>query len=66
MFREWFEKNGLKNIEFDARLVIDKDTGNPRGFGFVSVFDKDDVSLVLKLNKKEFNKRKLIINESKK
>ena len=66
MFREWFEKNGLKNIEFDARLVIDKETGQPRGFGFVSVFDKNDVNSVLKLNKKEFNKRKLIINESKK
>ena len=65
-FRDFFEKNGLKDIEFDARIALDKESGKPRGFGFVSVFKKDDVSLVLKLNGKEFLKRKLIINESKK
>ena len=64
--REWFEKNGLKKIEFDARIVIDKETGQGRGFGFISVFNKDDVNIVLKLNGKEFNHRKIIINESKK
>ena len=65
-FREFFEKNGLKNIEFDARIALDKETGKPRGFGFISVFNKDDVHSVLKLNGKEFFKRKLVINESKK
>ena len=65
-FREFFEKNGLKGIEFDARIALDKETGKPRGFGFVSVFNKNDVSLILKCNGKEFLKRKLIINESKK
>ena len=65
-FREFFEKNGLKNIEFDARIAFDKETWKPRGFGFISVFNKDDVHLVLKLNGKEFFKRKLVINESKK
>jgi ATP-dependent RNA helicase DDX21 len=64
--KEWFEKNGLKNIEFDARMVIDKETGNSRGFGFVSVFKKENVADVLKLNGKEFKHRKLIINESRK
>ena len=57
-FREFFEKNGLKNIEFDARIAFDKETWKPRGFGFISVFNKDDVHLVLKLNGKEFFKRK--------
>ena len=64
--KDWFEKNGLKNMEFDVRITLDKETGKARGFGFVSVFDKDDVKEVLKLNGKEFNFRKLIINESKK
>ena len=64
--KEWFEKNGLKKIEFDARIVIDKETGQGRGFGFVSVFKKENVVEVLKLNGKEFNHRKLIINESRK
>ena len=64
--REWFEKNGLKKIEFDARIVIDKETGQGRGFGFISVFNKDDIDTVLKLNGKEFNHRKIIINQSKK
>ena len=64
--KEWFEKNGMKNMEFDVRIVIDKDTGKGRGFGFVSVFKKEDISDVIKLNGKEFNYRKLIINESKK
>ena len=64
--KEWFEKNGLKKIEFDARIVIDKETGQGRGFGFISVFKKENVAEVLKLNGKEFNHRKLIINESRK
>ena len=64
--KEWFEKNGLKKIEFDARIVMDKETGQGRGFGFVSVFDKDNIADVLKLNGKEFNHRKIVINESRK
>ena len=64
--KEWFEKNGLKGIEFDVRITLDKETGKGRGFGFVSVFNKEDINDVVKLNGKEFNFRKLIINESKK
>ena len=47
--KEWFEKNGMKNMEFDVRIVIDKDTGKGRGFGFVSVFKKEDIPDVIKL-----------------
>ena len=64
--KQWFEKNGLKNMEFDVRITLDKDTGKGRGFGFVSVFKKEDINDVIKLNGKEFNYRKLVINESKK
>ena len=64
--KEWFEKNGLKKIEFYARIAFDKETGQGRGFGFISVFNKEDVALVLKLNGKEFNHRKLVINETRK
>ena len=63
--REWFEKSGLKGIDMDVRIAVDKDSGTSRGFGFVSVFSKEDVSKILKLNGKEFNRRKLVINESK-
>ncbi|MBO6243753.1 MAG: DEAD/DEAH box helicase, partial [Clostridia bacterium] len=64
--KNWFEKNGLKDIKFDVRITIDKDTGKKRVFGFVSVFNKEDIDNVIKLNGKEFNHRKLIINEAKK
>ena len=64
--REWFEKIGIKNIDIDARIVLDKETGKGRGFGFISVFNKDHVAVALKLNGKEFNHRKLIISESNK
>ena len=64
--KQWFEKNGLKDIEFDVRITLDKDTGKSRGFGFVSVFNKEDINDVIKLNGKQYNFRKLIINEAKK
>ena len=64
--KQWFEKNGLKDIEFDVRITLDKDTGKSRGFGFVSVFNKEDINDVIKLNGKQYNMRKLIINEAKK
>ena len=64
-FKEWLEKNGLNGIDFDARLAVDKETGTPRGFGFISVFNKEHVKSVLKLNGREFLRRKLVINESK-
>ena len=55
--KQWFEKNGLKNMEFDVRITMDKDTGKPRGFGFVSVFNKEDVNDVVKLNGKDEQKK---------
>ena len=42
-------------MEFDVRIVIDKDTGKGRGFGFVSVFKKEDISDVIKEGQKESN-----------
>ena len=62
---EWLEKNGLKGTEMDVRIAVDKDAGTSRGFGFISVFDKDDLAKVCKLNGKELNRRRLVINESK-
>ena len=63
-FRNWLIEKGI-NIDFDARLAVDKETGNQRGFGFVSVYNKEDLAEILKLNGKEYNRRKLVINESK-
>lgn len=64
--KTWLNKNGLQGIDFDCRIVTDKDTGNSRGFGFISVYDKKDIETAVKLNGKEMYHRKIIINESKK
>lgn len=65
-FKAWLKKNGMeKEEDFVVRVAIDKDNGQPRGFGFVSVYNTSSKEKVLKLNGKDFNKRKLIINESK-
>lgn len=47
----------------DVHLVTDRDTGRPRGFGFVEMSDGADEAIA-KLNNSELGGRKLNINEA--
>ncbi len=45
-------------------LITDRDTGRPRGFGFVEMSDADASRAMQALNEKDFEGRKLRINEA--
>ena len=47
-----------------AKLVIDRDTGRPRGFGFVEMSNADASRAMQALNGKEFEGRALKVNEA--
>jgi RNA recognition motif-containing protein len=47
-----------------ARLVSDRDTGRPRGFGFVEMSSADASSAMQALNGKDFEGRTLRVNEA--
>jgi len=48
-----------------AKIVIDKLTGSSRGFGFVEMPNNDEAGrAIAELNGKEFEGRKLVVNES--
>ena len=50
----------------DVALINDRDTGQPRGFGFVEMTEKDAAMKALDgLNGKEFGGRQLNVNEAK-
>lgn len=48
-----------------ARLITDRDTGRPRGFGFVEMSDKQAGERAIEgLNEKEVSGRRLVVNEA--
>jgi RNA recognition motif-containing protein len=47
-----------------AKLVSDRDTGRPRGFGFVEMSSADASSAMQALNGKDFEGRTLRVNEA--
>lgn len=60
--RELFEPYGATS----ASLVMDRDTGRPRGFGFVEVGDAEQGRAAIDaLNGKDFEGRDLTVNEAK-
>ncbi|MEM7104786.1 MAG: RNA-binding protein [Bacteroidota bacterium] len=60
--RELFEEYGTVN---EVKLITDRETGRPRGFGFVEMAEDVDLDTVIKaLDSYEFNGRKLRVNES--
>ena len=57
-----FEEYG--SVE-SVRLITDRDTGRPRGFGFVEMSDKaSGMSAIEGLNDKEVSGRRLVVNEA--
>ena len=46
------------------RLVTDRDTGQPRGFGFVEMADNEAARAIQELDGKDFDGRALRINEA--
>ena len=49
-----------------VRLVMDRETGRPRGFGFVEMADSDAARAIQELNGTDFGGRTLRINEAQK
>lgn len=45
-------------------LIMDRDTGRPRGFGFVEMPDADAARAMQALNGKDFEGRALKVNEA--
>ena len=48
----------------DVNLITDRDTGRPRGFGFVEMDPEADTAAIEGLNDKDFGGRDLNVNEA--
>jgi RNA recognition motif-containing protein len=60
--RQVFEEFGTVT---SARLITDRDTGRPRGFGFVEMAEKSEgLNAIEQLNDKEIDGRRLVVNEA--
>jgi len=59
--RSLFEPYGTVS---SVKLVSDRDTGRPRGFGFVEMEDDDAETAIRELNGKDMDGRALRINEA--
>ena len=61
--RELFEQNDL--VVEDVKLITDRDTGRPRGFGFVEMGSSEDADKAVQaLNGYEMDGRQLNVNEA--
>lgn len=62
--RELFSQSGRAVTE--VKLVTDRDTGRPRGFGFVEMGSSQDADGAIRdLNGRDFGGRALTVNEAK-
>ena len=61
--RSLFEQ---KNLEVEeVKLITDRDTGRPRGFGFVELGNSEDADRAIReLNGSELDGRQLNVNEA--
>ena len=61
--REMFEGYGTVQ---SCSLVLDKETGSSKGFGFVEMPDNSEADAAIKgLNETEFKGRKITVNQAK-
>ncbi len=61
--RELFEQDGRSVT--DVKLITDRDTGRPRGFGFVEMGSPEDADGAIRdLNGQDFGGRRLTVNEA--
>jgi RNA recognition motif-containing protein len=61
--RELFAQNGRNVVE--VKLVMDRDTGRPRGFGFVEMGSSEEADGAIRdLNGREYGGRPLTVNEA--
>jgi len=62
--RELFGQSGRQVSE--VKLITDRDTGRPRGFGFVEMANSEDADNAIRdLNGRDFGGRALTVNEAK-
>ncbi len=60
--RDLFTAHGQVN---EVAVVMDRDTGRPRGFAFVTMNDKEGMEAAIReLDGKEWNSRTLTVNEA--
>ncbi|MGA7799676.1 MAG: RNA-binding protein [Gammaproteobacteria bacterium] len=59
--RALFSQYGTVHL---VKLVMDRDTGRPRGFGFVEMESSDAANAIERLNGTEFGGRTLRVNEA--
>lgn len=56
---------GSSRTVHEVKLVTDRDTGRPRGFGFVEMASSEDAdSAIRDLNGQDFGGRSLTVNEA--
>jgi RNA recognition motif-containing protein len=61
--RELFEQNG-RSVE-EVKLITDRETGRPRGFGFVEMGSTEDAeSAIRELDGQDFGGRSIKVNEA--
>jgi RNA recognition motif-containing protein len=62
--REWVEQHG--HAVEEVKIMTDRDTGKPRGFGFITLRDAADLSRAIEdLQGQDFMGRPLTVNEAK-
>ncbi len=61
--RSLFERDGRQVTE--VKIITDRETGRPRGFGFVEMGSQEDATKAISaLNGTEFGGRALTVNEA--
>lgn len=60
--RELFSQHGTVEA---VNLITDRETGRPRGFGFVEMGDEEATAAISALDQKEMGGRNLKVNEAK-